>query len=274
MRKVFLLLAILSFTGLLSAQSAILRGNVFDGDTGEPISFGTVRIQGPGGLNRGDNTDVDGFFSFANLPTGDYRLIASYVGYDSLVMNVNLAVENEIEYQRLNLISSGVQLQTVAVSARREQARSDVAVSKVTFSAAEIMAIPATGGEADIAQYLTVLPGVVSSGDQGGQLYIRGGSPVQNKLLLDGMTILIPSTPLAFSRSLKRKLFARRMSIRGGSMRSMVAGFLPSSILRPGRGTRKNSPASSPLALSRRRCWPKDPSNRLTPKPAAVSAFW
>lgn len=192
MRKVFLLLAILSFTGLLSAQSAILRGNVFDGDTGEPISFGTVRIQGPGGLNRGDNTDVDGFFSFANLPTGDYRLIASYVGYDSLVMNVNLAVENEIEYQRLNLISSGVQLQTVAVSARREQARSDVAVSKVTFSAAEIMAIPATGGEADIAQYLTVLPGVVSSGDQGGQLYIRGGSPVQNKLLLDGMTIYNP----------------------------------------------------------------------------------
>ncbi|MEM1358803.1 MAG: TonB-dependent receptor [Bacteroidota bacterium] len=192
MRKVFLLLVLFTLTGILSAQSAIIRGNVFDGNTGEPISFGTVRIQGPGGLSRGDNTDVDGFFSFANLPTGDYRLIASYVGYDSLVMNVNLAVENEIEYQRLNLTSSGVQLQTVAISARREQARSDVAVSKVTFSAAEIMAVPATGGEPDIAQYLTVLPGVVSSGDQGGQLYIRGGSPVQNKLLLDGMTIFNP----------------------------------------------------------------------------------
>ncbi|MEL7162682.1 MAG: TonB-dependent receptor, partial [Bacteroidota bacterium] len=192
MCRLFLPLFFLLFAGSLTAQSAILRGNVFDGKTGEPISFGTVRLTGPDGLRRGDNTDVDGFFSFANLPVGDYRLVATYVGYDSLILNVNLAVANEIEYQRLNLAPQGVQLQTVAVNARREQARSDVAVSKVTFSGAEIMAVPATGGEPDIAQYLTVLPGVVSSGDQGGQLYIRGGSPVQNKLLLDGMTIYNP----------------------------------------------------------------------------------
>ncbi|MEO0731732.1 MAG: TonB-dependent receptor [Bacteroidota bacterium] len=192
MPRIFLLLFCLFISGAMSAQSAILRGNVYDVESGEPISFGTLRLSGPDGLRRGDNTDVDGFFSFANLPVGDYRLVATYVGYDSLVLDVNLAVENEIEYQRLNLTPQGVQLQTIAVNARREQARSDVAVSKVTFSAAEIMAVPATGGEPDIAQYLTVLPGVVSSGDQGGQLYIRGGSPVQNKVLLDGMTIYNP----------------------------------------------------------------------------------
>ncbi|MBI3234587.1 MAG: TonB-dependent receptor plug domain-containing protein, partial [Bacteroidetes bacterium] len=52
--------------------------------------------------------------------------------------------------------------------------------------------LPAIGGEPDIIQYLQILPGVVSSGDQGGQLYIRGGSPVMNKVLLDGMTIYNP----------------------------------------------------------------------------------
>jgi len=48
------------------------------------------------------------------------------------------------------------------------------------------------GGQADLAQYLQVLPGVVFTGDQGGQLYIRGGSPVQNKVMMDGMVIYNP----------------------------------------------------------------------------------
>ncbi|WP_273445070.1 TonB-dependent receptor [Neolewinella agarilytica] len=189
----YLLLTLLSiFTTALSAQSAIIRGNVYDNDNGDPIAFGTVQLTGADGLNKGANTNIDGFFSFANLQVGDYKLIASYIGYETIEFDINIAVENEIEYKRITLLPSGVSLSTVDVSARREQARSDVAVSKVTFSSDEIMSVPSTGGEPDIAQYLTVLPGVVSSGDQGGQLYIRGGSPVQNKLLLDGMTIYNP----------------------------------------------------------------------------------
>ena len=39
---------------------------------------------------------------------------------------------------------------------------------------------------------MQIIPGVIFTGDQGGQLYIRGGSPVQNKVLLDGMTIYSP----------------------------------------------------------------------------------
>jgi hypothetical protein len=192
MRHSLLTICLLLSGGLLFAQSGIIRGNVFDQSNGDPIPFGTVQLKGPGGLARGTNTDVDGFFSFANLPTGDFTVIATYLGYDSAVVQVNLAVENEIEYQRITLTAGGVSLNTVNVSARRERARSDVAVSKVTFSSGDIQAVPATGGEPDIAQYLTVIPGIVSSGDQGGQLFIRGGSPVQNKLILDGMTVYNP----------------------------------------------------------------------------------
>lgn len=194
MRKnLYLTLLFSLFCTCVSAQSAIIRGNIFDEGTGDPISFGTVQLTGPDGLSKGTNTDVDGFYSFSNLPLGDYTLIASYVGFETLTVTVNIANANEIEYRRLQMKEGGgVQLQTATVSARRERARSDVAVSKVTFSAEQILSLPATGGEPDIAQYLTVLPGVVSSGDQGGQLYIRGGSPVQNKLLLDGMTIYNP----------------------------------------------------------------------------------
>lgn len=193
MRKIYLFLAFVCFATALTAQSAIIRGNVYDEESGEPIAFGTVQLLGANELNRGANTDIDGFFTFGNLEVGDYQLIFSYVGYATVEKTINLAVANEIEYVRVNMVAGGgVDLETVSVSGRREQSRSDVAVSKVTFNADEIMSLPATGGEPDIAQYLTVLPGVVSTGDQGGQLYIRGGSPVQNKLLLDGMTIYNP----------------------------------------------------------------------------------
>ena len=65
-------------------------------------------------------------------------------------------------------------------------------ISVTTITPKELKMIPSIGGEPDLVQFLQVLPGVVFSGDQGGQLYIRGGSPVMNKVLLDGMTLYNP----------------------------------------------------------------------------------
>lgn len=185
---------LVALPGWVLAQNGTIRGNVFDQETGEPIIYGNVRIQGS---TRGTNTDVDGFFSFADLPAGSYQLVATYLGYDSVAVNVQLKA-GEIMYQRMYISPAAVELATVELTASRDQARSDVQVSKVTVTAKEIRALPSTGGEADIAQYLPVLPGIVVSGDQGGQVYIRGGSPVQNKILLDGMTIYNPFHSIGF----------------------------------------------------------------------------
>ncbi|NRB50177.1 MAG: TonB-dependent receptor [Saprospiraceae bacterium] len=177
----------------LDAQ-AILRGNVYDQDTGEPIAFGTIRLQG---TDLGTNTDLNGFFSLGNVPAGAYTIIVTYIGYDSLAQAVQLQ-DGKIEYRQLRLRSNAVNLTTVDVSAERERARSDIQVSQLTVTPKQIRSLPSTGGDADIAQYLPVLPGVIVSGDQGGQLYIRGGSPVQNKILLDGMTIFNPFHSIGF----------------------------------------------------------------------------
>jgi hypothetical protein len=64
-------------------------------------------------------------------------------------------------------------------------------VAVQTIDPVAINKLPSVG-EPDLAQYLQVLPGVVFTGDQGGQLYIRGGLPIQNKVLLDGMVIYNP----------------------------------------------------------------------------------
>lgn len=185
---------LLGFAQVALFSQAILRGNVYDQETGEPIAFGTVRLQG---TDLGTNTDLKGFFSFGSVPEGTYTLLITYIGYDSLAIELPLR-QGQIEYRQLRLQPNAVNLSTVDVSAERERARSDVQVSQLTVTPKQIRSLPATGGDADIAQYLPVLPGVIVSGDQGGQLYIRGGSPVQNKILLDGMTIFNPFHSIGF----------------------------------------------------------------------------
>ncbi|KAA3630722.1 MAG: TonB-dependent receptor, partial [Bacteroidetes bacterium] len=188
------LLLLLSITTIQAQNTGTIRGNVFDKETGEPIIFGNVRIAN---TDLGVTTDLDGFFTFAKVPEGKQTIIASSLGYDSTAVEVNVQV-GKITYQRLVLATNVVNLQVVNVSAEKEKARSDVQVSKVRVTPKQIRSLPATGGEPDIAQYLPVLPGIIVSGDQGGQLYIRGGSPVQNKILLDGMTIYNPFHSIGF----------------------------------------------------------------------------
>ncbi len=182
----FSFLCLLSFQTF--AQTGTIRGNVFDKETGEPVLYGTIQLVG---TTLGTTTDLDGFFTLASVPVGEYELLSTYIGYDSLAQNI-IVEADRINYLRLYLSTNSVQLGTVNISAKKEKARTEVQVSTLTVTPQQISAMPSIGGQADIAQYLPVLPGIVSTGDQGGQLYIRGGSPVQNKILLDGMTIYNP----------------------------------------------------------------------------------
>ena len=195
MKKILLLgFSLLLMLPLAIGQTGTVRGNVFDKDTGEPIIYGNIILQG---TTMGTNTDFDGFFTLGNVPAGDYTLVATYIGYDSVAIDIKVKAGGII-YERLNMSPSSIDLGVVDVSGRREKARNDVQISKVTVTPKQIRSLPSTGGESDIAQYLTVLPGIIVSGDQGGQLYIRGGSPIQNKILLDGMTIYNPFHSIGF----------------------------------------------------------------------------
>lgn len=188
-----LTLALLALSLSLFAQKSIIRGNVYDGDSGEAVAFATVAIAG---TTNGTTTDFDGFFNFSNLEAGTYTIETSFVGYDTARMTLTVDGEN-IQYARL-MISEGISLGVVEVRAETTQARTDVQVSKITLTPRDIKALPSTGGDADLAQYLPVLPGIVTTGDQGGQIFIRGGAPIQNLVLLDGVTIFNPFHSIGF----------------------------------------------------------------------------
>ncbi len=212
LRLVLLLLAgcLISFSA--DAQTGTVRGNIYEKESGNPVIYCNVQLSG---TQYGATTDLDGFFIIPNVPIGEYRLIATYVGYDSISAQVKIKA-NSIVYQALTMTESGINLGEVSISAAREQSRTTVNISQISVSQKQIKALPSVGGEADIVQYLQVIPGIVSTGDQGGQIYIRGGAPVQNKILLDGLNIFNPFHSIGFYSVFETELIKNVDVLTGG----------------------------------------------------------
>jgi hypothetical protein len=170
-------------------QNAEIRGFVFDKESGEPIPYATVVLSGG---NQGSVSDDNGFYTLADVPIGKYQVYAIVVGYDSGNMKVVVNSPQGIFAQNLYLTSQSSLLDDAIVSGQSQKKKTTTTIGEINITPRQLRQIPTVGGEPDLVQYLQVLPGVVFSGDQGGQLYIRGGSPVMNKVLLDGMTIYNP----------------------------------------------------------------------------------
>ena len=143
------------------------------------------------GTTIGAPTDVNGMYNISKVTPGDYTLVVTYLGFDTTQINITLSA-NQILNQNLEINESSIKLGEVRISAAREAMKTEVNAAAIKITKKDLEMVPTIGGEPDIAQYIQIIPGVVFTGDQGGQLYIRGGSPIQNKVLLDGMIIYSP----------------------------------------------------------------------------------
>lgn len=189
--KWILILPLLFFitTGSVMAQrGGDLRGFVYNEGTGEPLMFANIIIQG---TTTGTTSDGNGYFIISGIQPGSYNAVITFIGYDTLIEPI-IINQNEITTIRVRLTERLQQLGRFTVSAERQSDLTETKTSLIQVTPKQIERIPSIGGQADLAQYLQVLPGVVSTGDQGGKLYIRGGSPIQNKVLLDGMIVYNP----------------------------------------------------------------------------------
>ncbi len=171
------------------AQTGSVRGFVYLKKSEEPAIYTNVYLEG---TTIGGTTDDNGYFNLTKVPLGTYSLVASSIGYDTAKASVELKKAGQIVDRKLFIGESTIKLDVVTISAEKQEAQTAVKMSVVKLTPKDIKKMPAIGGDPDLAQYLQVLPGVVFTGDQGGQLYIRGGSPIQNKVLLDGMVIYNP----------------------------------------------------------------------------------
>lgn len=188
MIRKFVLSAVLISCALAAFSQGSIRGFVYSEENGEPVLFANVVLEG---TSHGISTDVNGYYSITDVPAGTYTLVVSSVEYAKYTEEIEIE-DNKVKSRNFYLESQVIQLEGAEVSAERQEQKTEVNMSVETVTPKEIKQLPSVGGQPDLAQYLQVLPGVVFTGDQGGQLYIRGGSPVQNKVLLDGMIVYQP----------------------------------------------------------------------------------
>lgn len=177
-----------------NAQTGTVRGFVYDKKTGEPAPFVGVFLKG---TTMGISSDINGLYSITNVPAGSYVLAAKGLDYDSVFVNITVKA-NAITAQNIYAEKKSITIKGVDIVGDRQADKTRSKISEISITPKEMNKIPTVGGQADLAQYMQVLPGVVSTGDQGGQLYIRGGSPVQNKTLLDGMIVYNPFHSIGF----------------------------------------------------------------------------
>jgi hypothetical protein len=187
MKKFLILISFIVSSIAIFGQKGEIRGVVFDKTTGEPLIGVNVYLKEP---KQGAATDINGFFTINRIEPGTYTLVATYTGYDTI--NIKVTSNNNVISKTLYLAESIVNIDEVVISAEQQDKSTKTNVATTKLSQKNLQQMVTVGGEPDLVQSLQILPGVVTTGDQGGQLFIRGGSPVMNKVLLDGMTIYNP----------------------------------------------------------------------------------
>jgi len=179
------------------AQTGAVHGFVRDASDGEPLAYANVYLEkhvpsGVEGTGFGAATSVKGYFYIGRVPAGKYDLVASFVGHRTTRRTLSVSV-NQVVSLNLELSPGTVEMKEVRVTADRARFEREVEVSAVRLEAKQLQFIPRVGGEVDLFRTVQLLPGVIATSDFSNRLYIRGGSPDQNLILLDGITVYNPS---------------------------------------------------------------------------------
>jgi hypothetical protein len=180
MKGVFFL--ILTFTSLLSsAQKFTVSGTVKDAGTGESLIGASIYNIGNG---AGTTSNNYGLFSIT-VPKDTVTLRISFVGFETAIHKFFLTKDTTLSV----VLVSGTQLQEVVVEGQAEEIQESSRMSTIDIPVSQIKAMPAFLGETDVLKVLQLLPGVQSGSEGSSGLYVRGGGPDQNLILLDGVPV-------------------------------------------------------------------------------------
>ncbi|MEL6988837.1 MAG: TonB-dependent receptor, partial [Bacteroidota bacterium] len=134
---------------------------------------------------RGVSTNVYGFYSLT-IEEGAVDLEYSYIGY--LTKDASFILKKDTVLN-IKLINEATIEEIEIVAERTEKIEESSQMSIVDVPVKQIKKIPALLGEVDVLKALQLLPGVQSGGEGQSGLYVRGGSPDQNLVLLDGVPV-------------------------------------------------------------------------------------
>ena len=190
--KLMFLRAVLAITMIFGSVSAAAQGRatvsgyITDAKTGETlISAGVVANQGA--ANKGISgavTNPYGFYTLT-LPKGPHELTASYMGYSDQTVSIDLQRDTTINF----ILSQDLQLNSATVVATKDAGILSTKMSAIEVPVTVIQQTPTLFGEADVLKTIQLMPGVQAGTEGFSGIYVRGGGPEENLLLLDGISL-------------------------------------------------------------------------------------
>ncbi len=167
----------------LMAQRHTVSGYITDAESGERLIgasvYDTVSRQGVA-------TNVAGFYTLT-LPEGEHTLQISYVGYHTAITHAFLLDKDTVLHFTLR---PSTRLEEVTVVGHQSlNSPHSAQMSAVEVPIAQIRNIPAIGGEVDVLKAIQLLPGVQSGSEGSAGIYVRGGGPDENLIMLDGVPL-------------------------------------------------------------------------------------
>jgi hypothetical protein len=179
-QSMFVLLLLLSATHLC-AQQVTISGYVTEKKSGERLIGATVFIPEK---NAGTTTNAYGFYSIT-IAAADVTLKASYIGYvpfsQTMQLKQDISLNIELENAR--------DMKEVVVTSKKDAIQERTQMSSIDLPIQTIKSLPAFLGEVDVMKALQLLPGVQAGNEGATGIYVRGGGPDQNLILLDGVPV-------------------------------------------------------------------------------------
>ena len=196
---------------LASGDNASLSGYVKSKESEETLIGASVYLPE---IKKGGYTNKSGFFSITNIPPGEYTVKISSVGFKSREQKIKLKKSQQLR-ETFFLSEDSVVTDEIFVEAERDVEKREITISKINIPVKQIKEIR-IAGESDVFRTIQMLPGVLTSSQISSGLYIRGGSPDQNLVLIDGSTVYNPSHLFGFISTFNSDAIKDVELIKGG----------------------------------------------------------
>ncbi|HUS03686.1 MAG TPA: TonB-dependent receptor, partial [Chitinophagaceae bacterium] len=178
----FILFSVLS-TVVFSQNKYTISGYVKDSLSGETLIGATISIKNK---STGITSNQYGFYSIT-LTEGTYTFICSYIGYQPGVEEIKMDANKEFNFEILPKVTAS---EEIIISGKRRDANiKNAQMGKIDLSIEQIRSAPAFLGEIDILKTIQLLSGVRNAGEGSAGIYVRGGGPDQNLIMLDDAVV-------------------------------------------------------------------------------------
>ncbi len=193
LKSAILLLVSFLLAWTAKAQGYTVQGKILDSISGELLIGATVLdLDNP---SKGAVSDADGRFKIALSP-GAHRLRFSYLGYSDKLILLDLRRDTTL---KILLTPSKITSDEVIISdVRSNDNVIKNEMSRVSIDANTMRRLPVLFGETDVLKTITLMPGIKSGGEGNTGIYVRGGGPDQNLVLLDNGVVYNASHLLGF----------------------------------------------------------------------------